>query len=350
MMTSMASVFLRMRRLLALGLALAGTAGATAAELGIKAGRFTLDGEPVFLLGMSYYGALGAPADFIRRDLDDMVRHGFNWLRVWATWDFFDHDVSALDRHGAGREPHLGRLKWLVAECDRRGMVVDVTLTRGDGKSPTGRLTAMDAHQQAVETLVTALRPQRNWYLDLANEHTMRHAGVFVSTAELKQLRDAAKRLDPQRLVTASTGEITRDELRATLLEARIDFISPHRPRQPASPRQTGARTRECVAWMKDLGHVVPVHYQEPLRRGFVEPWNKSPWKPAAEDFLTDLRQARDSGAAGWCFHNGPQDDAPDRQPRRSFDLRTRRLFEQFDDEERRFLAALPRAAAPVER
>ena len=33
--------------------------------------RFTLNDKPTFLLGISYYGGLGAPKEFVRRDLDD---------------------------------------------------------------------------------------------------------------------------------------------------------------------------------------------------------------------------------------------------------------------------------------
>ena len=65
--------------------------------LGIQGARFTLDGKPTFLLGMSYYGALGARQDFLRRDLDDMQRLGFNWLRVWASCNLFDQDISVVD-------------------------------------------------------------------------------------------------------------------------------------------------------------------------------------------------------------------------------------------------------------
>ena len=53
-----------------------------------------------------------------------------------------------------------------------------------------------------------------------------------------------------------------------------------------------------------------------------------------AADFPTDLRGAVTGGAAGWCLHNGSQRNAPDGQPRRSFDLRERRLFDQLDTEE----------------
>ena len=86
-----------------------------------------------------------------------MRRQGFNWLRVWATWSSADQDVSAVDSEGHPREPFLGRLQWLVAECDRRGLVVDVTLTRGAQALtgvPRGRLPDLAAHQQAVATLV----------------------------------------------------------------------------------------------------------------------------------------------------------------------------------------------------
>ena len=34
-------------------------------------------------------------------------------------------------------------------------------------------------------------------------------------------------------------------------------------------------------------------------------------------------------GAAGWCFHNGDERAAKDGRPRRSFDLREKRLFEE---------------------
>jgi predicted amidohydrolase len=316
-------------------------AGASAAELGIQATQFTLNGTPTFLLGLSYYGALGAREETVRRDLDGLQQHGFNWLRVWATWDSFSNEVSAVDFEGNARAPFLEKLQWLVAECDRRGVVVDVTLSRG--RAAQGLLPTLAAHRRAVETLVTALKPRRNWYVDLANERNVRDAR-FVSFAELKELRDLVKRLDPSRLVTASDGgDISREDLREYLMTVGVDFACPHRPREASSPGQTEAKSREYVDWMKSLGRNVPLHYQEPFRRGY------GTWAPSARDFLMDLSQAKAGGAAGWCFHNGDQRDAPDHQPRRSFDLRQRPLFEQFDEEEREFLAALlrPGAAAP---
>jgi hypothetical protein len=92
---------------------------------------------------------------------------------------------------------------------------------------------------------------------------------------------------------------------------------------------------------METLGRSAPLLYQEPFRRGYGR------WEPSGADFLTDLRGAVAGGAAGWCFHNGATCDAESEQPRRSFDLKRRRLFEQLDAEERR---VVERAAAEVRR
>ncbi len=303
--------------------------------LGIEDSRFTIDGKPTFLLGISDYGALGAPEDSIRRDLDDMEQDGFNWLRVWATWGAFGHDVSAIDEKGEPREPYLKKLEWLVAECDRRGLIVDVTLTRGKPDRPPdgarGSIPNFAAHQRAVETIIKALKPHRNWYLDLANERDVRDAR-FVSLQELKALRDLARRLDPALLVTASFGghDLSKDDVRGMLTEVGVDFLSVHRPRNAKSPPQTKARTREVLKMMKELGRTVPVHHQEPFRRGY------GTWEPSADDFLTDLKGAMAGGAAGWCFHNGAERQGPDEEPRRSFDMRKKRLFEQLDPEEQK--------------
>jgi hypothetical protein len=91
---------------------------------------------------------------------------------------------------------------------------------------------------------------------------------------------------------------------------------------------------------MDRLGHRAPVHYQEPFRRGY------GGWQPAAGDFMMDLRGAIAGGAAGWCFHNGAQNGAPASQPRRSFDLRDKRLFDQLDSEEMRVIAEVNEAVA----
>jgi hypothetical protein len=190
-----------------------------------------------------------------------------------------------VDHEGRAKEPGLARLVALVDEARRRGIVVDVTLARGEV------LSSQAAHLSAVRVLAEALKPCRNVYLDVGNERSVRDRR-FVSLDEVRELRDAIREIDPARLVTASDGgDIARQELEA-YLKAGVDFLAPHRPRTAQSPRKTEAKTREYLQWMGQAGRVIPVHYQEPFRRDY------SPWQPTALDFLVDLRGAKDGRAA----------------------------------------------------
>ncbi|MGC8988801.1 MAG: hypothetical protein ACP5MD_01635 [Verrucomicrobiia bacterium] len=154
-------------------------------------------------------------------------------------------------------------------------------------------------------------------------------------------LRQHVKQLEPKRVVTASHagGDLSYDDVRRYVLDVGLDFLAPHRPRTSLSPEETAGHTKTVLEWLRKAGHLVPVHYQEPFRRGYGE------WQPKAADFRTDLAGAIEGGAAGWCFHNGNTRSA-DGEPRRSFDMRARRLFDQLDHEELEFLQGL--IAQPV--
>ena len=295
-----------------------------AVVLGIDGSRFTVDGKPTFLLGVSYYGALSAPRRFVRQDLDGLRAKGFNWVRVWATWRAGDVDVSAVSRDGSAREPYLSRLIWLVRQADRRRIVVDVTLSRGDF------LPTQDAHLAAAEVLAQALAPFGNVYFDLANERDVRDAR-YVGFEELRQLRDEVKHTDPDRLVTASGDSDPGAYLRA----AALDFFSPHLGRDAGAPDRTADAVRGYLARMRDLGCLAPVHLQEPMRRDYGR------WQPVAADFLTDLRGALAGGAAGWCLHNGGPKGGQEGPPR-CFDMSQRRLLHQLDPEELAVVDAAP--------
>jgi hypothetical protein len=143
-------------------------------------------------------------------------------------------------------------------------------------------------------------------------------------------------------LVTASQGgDIGAEEVAAYATDVGVDFLAPHRPRHAGSPAETEARTRDTLGQIRALGRDIPVHYQEPFRRGYGD------WEPSAADFLADLAAAVRGGAAGWCLHNGSTRGAPDERPRRSFDLREGRLFDQLDAEEQEAVAGLAGVLLP---
>ena len=308
---------------------------AAGVDLATDGTKFTLDGKPTFLLGCSYYAGLGASDDTLRRDLDELRSRDFNWVRVWATWSGFDHDVSAVDGDGNPRAEYVERLKRVVGECDRRGIVVDVTLSRGNGAAGAPRLQGIGPHRRAVEAILDVIGDRKNWYIDLGNERNVQDKR-FVSFEDLALLRDVVKQRDPKRLVTSShTGDPERRDVERYLRDVRVDFLSVHRPRDARSPDQTAEQAKQVIGWIREIGPAVPLHYDEPFRRGYAD------WQPTAADFEKDLAAARGAGAAGWCFHNGSQRGAPGERPRRSFDLSEKSLIDQLDAEERAFINKL---------
>ncbi|MGQ9761776.1 MAG: cellulase family glycosylhydrolase [Thermogutta sp.] len=310
-------------------------AGESHTVLGVDGARFTINGKPTFLLGVSYYGGIGAPEETWKRDLEEINRRGFNWVRIWANWQGFDQKAFAVDAEGNPYPPGMEKLQAIVAFCDERGMVVDVSLSRGNGVTGPRRLQSLEAHRRAVRALVQGLKDYKNWYLDLSNERNIQDSR-FTPIDDLIVLRKEVRAADPQRLVTAShAGDIADDVLQDYISRVGVDFITPHRPRNKQSPEATEQKTREYLAKMENIGKVVPVHYQEPFRRGFGS------WNPPADAFLSDLKGAYQGGAAGWCFHNGDSRAAADGRPRRSFDLREGSLFDQLDSEEQKALTLI---------
>lgn len=313
--------------------------------LGVQDGRFTLDGRPVFLLGCSYYGALGVDDETaIQADLGDLQRIGFNWIRVWATWNAFGNDISVLTADGVPNIACLDRLTRLCDLAGRRGMVVDVTVSRGEDACFPHDLPG---HLAVVEQLARTLKPFRNVYFDLGNERNVRD-GRYVPMEEVAELAAAVKAIDPDRLCTASNagGDLDPEKAARYVEEGHVDFIAPHRERGPATPAGTEAYTKSLRRALDEAGRVVPILYQEPFRRGYQD------WAPSAEDFMRDLEGARDGGAAGWCFHNGATRSANEGRPRKSFDMRRGegRLFAQLDAEELRFLHLLEQQRPMSER
>jgi len=310
--------------------------------LGVDGSRFTINGQPAFLLGVSYYGAIGAPWEICKRDLDEIKDRGFNWVRIWANWGAFDQEAYAVDVEGNRHDPGMKKLKEIVTYCDQQGLIVDVTLSRGNGVTGPKRLQSLEAHLRAVRALIDTLKEYKNWYIDLSNERNIQDPR-FTSIEDLAVLRQEIRSLDPTRLVTAShAGDVPDDVLRDYVVKVGLDFISPHRPRGARSPQETEAKTREYLSKMKNLGRLLPVHYQEPFRRSFGS------WQPSSDDFLVDLKGAYQGGAAGWCFHNGDTRNASDGRPRRSFDLREGSLFRQLDAEERKAVELIEQFAKEV--
>lgn len=298
----------------------------TAVTLGVSrdGAHFTIEGKPTFLNGISYYaGTTVSTPDFLTRDLDDMVRNGVNWIRVWATWDLNENlDSSTVAIDGSVREPYMSRLKTIVRECNRRKMIVDVTMHRGKHPAPS----VQAEHLACAKTLAAELKPYRNVYFDMGNERDVMDTR-FVSYADMGELISAVKAIDPKRLCTASGVPDSKDDLDDYLTKGHCDFIAPHLGRDKGDPARTLGTVTKFIGWMKGLGKRVPVHLQEPFRQDYAR------YQPTAEDYYRDAGGGKIAGAAGWCLHNGSTESDPNGRPHRSFLMNDAegRLFAQLN-------------------
>jgi hypothetical protein len=303
--------------------------------LGVSSdGRFfTINGVPTFLHGVSYYGSQYiTTADYRTQDLDDMAADGFNWLRTWGLWAWpwwTAENVSVLEKDGSVREPYMSRMKTLIAECNARGIVVDVTILRDTANDWHGPST-QSLHLNAVRTLATELLPYRNVYFDVGNERDS--SGCFVSFAEMGQLIDAVHAIDPGRLCTASGEVNTTDNTLADYINTgHVDFLGIHLCRQSTCPASFAATIQGFVNDMATQGlRRVPLHWQEPFRRNI----SNNAWLPAAEDFYRGETGVKLAEGAGWCFHNGGRYD--DTRPWKSYNMSDPegRLYDQLDSVE----------------
>lgn len=302
---------------------------ARGATLGITAdgGFFAIDGVPTYLNGISYYGAQSiSTASFVTQDLDDMVADGFNWMRVWGFWATPSGlDVSIMTHDGQVREPYMTRLETLITECNSRGIIVDVSLTRDAGRDWVGPWNQTE-HLACVQTLSQRLLPYRNVYIDISNERDIGD-DRYVSLSECGQLIDAIKAIDPDRLCTASSVPGSQSQLADFKNVAHMDFITPHLCRHDGCSAQTIGTVEDYLEWMSNLGWRIPVHLQEPFRRGYTT------YNPVEDDFLRDCNGGKLAGAAGWCLHNGSDSGA---RPYRCFDMSDAegRIYTQWDSVE----------------
>jgi hypothetical protein len=234
----------------------------TSHVLGIEGTAFTLDGQPFYYTGVSFFNAIYNPTlnanDASRRMwLGKLKASGINVIRVWAQWDcgrgFADGcpTCSLYEKDGKLRAQHLSTLKKLVSSANDLEMVVLLTVFSRESWEENIRLSD-EQSDQAVRTLTQELKPYRNMAFEVWNEFDHR------SIDYLKII----KSVDAERLVTNSPGYggyLGRgDENNA------MDFLSPHTSRRDDLQWEISPKE---IAYLLQL-YQKPVVDDEPARKG----------------------------------------------------------------------------------
>lgn len=236
---------------------------ASASEITVSGTRFLLDGKPFPYTGISFFNAVYNPSfnqssEARAKWLGKFQRYGITVLRVWAQWDtkrpFVDGcpECTLYYPDGRLREANVERLKQIVADADRAGMVVELVLFAEQSWAEKIRLGPAES-DRAVAALTRELKPWRNLTFQVWNEFSERVLD------HLKTIRAN----DPKRLVTNSPG--FAGELGDGAQNRALDYLTPH------TSRQDSGRNWEIVP--KEIEYLLalyrkPVVDDEPARNG----------------------------------------------------------------------------------
>lgn len=306
-------------------------------RLGIAGDRFSINGTPTFLLGVSYFDALGWKAS----DFDELAARQFNLIRIWMDWRVWtDRSRTFFDVDGTLRYPQT--LLALVRAAGARGLMVDVTILNGASLSHDipQAMHGIGAAENAVRKTVGLLKDEPNVFFDLVNEHDGRDSSLALH-ATMAALVGAARQADADAMITFSSCDACRPHLLAsdttahgTMVNEELDagsqWLTPHFSRCGEWSNLIDVRVRTLKQYLQSTGRNVPVYLQEESRRKGVNCGTD----PTQADFLQAATEARDAGAAGWVFHT----DA-------GFDLSgSQTFFSRLDNTERATVDALGRA------
>ena len=238
--------------------------------LAVAGTRLTLDGQPFFLQGLSFFNVLYNPtfnlSEASRRHwLGVFQRNGINFLRLWCQWDFrpgrdfvdSTAETTMYAPDGTVRDESFARLAAFLDALDERSMVAEVCLFSNEREPYFLPVPAME---RATAEMATRLKPWRNLILQIWNEHD----------AETLRLIAAAKAADPARLVTSSPGfSVGRqrpfDHIGGDAENRACDILTPHTVRFEAHPFWYVAPAQ--IQYLLDT-YGKPVIDDEPARSG----------------------------------------------------------------------------------
>lgn len=258
------------------------------------------DGEPTFLVLVSYFDAMRASTAALDRDFAFLKSKGVDGIRIFPLWIYDEQtpDATLLDADGqirsAERWNHFAGILQKAAAC---GFVVDVTFNR-EQLAETSEFTVAEFQAGIVEVVSRLLAEPRypHVFIDLQNERGHPDAPAMqLTVAEVRRMRDAVKRADPSRLVMVSTQGGETASLSLARL-AQLDVIAFHELQKAGWHNST----MSIVQALKVGG--VPVYLQEMARapdRGV----RCAKETPEVNPLVEAMRKAKEAGASAWTLH-----------------------------------------------
>lgn len=263
--------------------------------------HFHVDGQPRFLLFLSYF-------DGLRRERSGGVRADFTYLagkvdgiRVFPNWWKYgcsrsDTTDTLIGMDGRIHAEVWGRLTALLDAAASRGLIVDLSFSREtitDNGSPPQTL-AFDQYERALATLVGSATYLRGKYpnvlVDVQNEWPR-----FAEQPAIERLLRTLGEADPSRILAASSSGDAYAPVAATLPNMVAAYHDPREPNwwEATTIARVVERVRSTTAQ--------PVYLQEPMPWTRLCPGQVRDQEPS--HFALAAANAKAAGAAAWTFH-----------------------------------------------
>ncbi|GMU93684.1 MAG: hypothetical protein AMXMBFR4_27420 [Candidatus Hydrogenedentota bacterium] len=294
--------------------------------------RFAVNGEPRFLVLVAYFDGMRASDQSLDADFAELRSLGVDGIRLFPNWwNWADTkrfpDDTLMDGGGNLRPERLKKLRTVLEKAAAHELIVDVSfayeivsgisdlredqLGVSQGLLPVNQVH-IDDYENALMQAAKALGRYHHIFFDIQNEYNGRI--THLSDGEVVLLRRAVKRIDPNRIVTASlANEITPEEAARKSEETGLNVIGFHDSRNP----WRFDATDELVRRARQVSRL-PIYFGEPAQMDDAF---------TVEHFVTAVTKAKEGGAAAWTFHTP-----------RSFELGTGRLFDKLTEPEKTFL------------
>ncbi|MEW5859126.1 MAG: hypothetical protein AB1861_17360, partial [Cyanobacteriota bacterium] len=252
---------------------------------------FDFFGQKNFRVFVSYFDALRASDETLDTDFAYLKAKGVGGIRIFPNWWLRDGSGgepipgdTLMDRDGNLREQQLSRLKNVLSKAESLGLVVDISFAR--------EVAGLNVEQftRGIVDATAQLAPYRNVIFDLQNERDLGRPEQDLAEAQVKNISQAVRAVDPSRILVASNSATGATGTVNFVKSTNLSGVAYHDPRNADWYEKTGLIVRSLLEAMK------PVYLQEPQKYS-----GQSSLTP--ENFTLAIKRAKRAGAAAWTFH-----------------------------------------------
>jgi hypothetical protein len=289
--------------------------------LGISAGKFTINGTPTFLLGLSYFHAVKASSS----DLTTFKSRGYNYVRLFLDW--VDDATESVTRSGAFSVFNAdGTLKstkndilTFIRDADAVGIVVELVVLNA---ATSGWITTGANRTSAVQNAISYFGGESNVLFDLINE--AEQCSYITAFSDITAIVTTANTQNstPIYTVSVSPGTLAGDgplidnttdvidvSYATSYMGTGVDALSYHYKGNVQWWSDKGVRVANTRAWLDANGYsATPLHINEDNRWG-TGYGDAGAGDIEADKYLATAVLAKINNAASWIHHSNASYD-----------------------------------------